>query len=132
MQIRGGAPPIKRQSPKLIDSGKMITIVGNSDAPKWYILHSAEKLVFPTSKGMCWIIPHQNVSFGQQESAFHEMAVCPVNEYLLCALWGLVEHPRLIPRTSYILIINQVLLSAHNLQSPEFGIGGQQKEGTVT
>ena len=61
-----------------------------------------------TSKWICWIILQQNVSFGQQESVFHEIGLCSIifNKYLLCALWGLIEHPHLIPMTSYIFVIN--------------------------
>lgn len=97
-------------------------------------LHSPGKSVFSTSKWICWIILHQNVSFGQQESVLHGIGLCSIifNKYLLCALWGLIEHPHLIPMTSYILITNHVLQSAHNLQSPELGTGGQQNECTIT
>lgn len=97
------------------------------------LLHSPGKFVFSASQWLCRIILHQNGSFGEQGSTFHGIALCSIifNKYSSCALRGLIEHPHLIPMTSYILIISQVLLSAHKRQSPELGTGGQQNERAV-
>lgn len=62
------------------------------------------------------------------------MALCSIisNKYILCALWGLVEQPHLVPMTISIFItFVKCLLSDHYLQSLESGMGEQENECTI-